>query len=215
MNPPIIVSLGGSVVVPDVPNTEFLKRFRKELSTFHGKAVFVIGGGRTARVYAKTVRDLHGSVIDQDMVGILSTQLNAELVARVLQAPLSKTISSAPFHKFLVSGGFSPGHSSDYDAVQFALHHGARTVYNITNVDYVYSKKPGTKGAKPLENLTWEQFRTLFGGKWVPGMNTPFDPRASALAEHHHLEVIFIGANVKNIINAFKEKPFKGTTVKN
>ena len=35
------------------------------------------------------------------------------------------------------------------------------------------------KNAKPIDKITWTDFRKLVGDEWIPGMNAPFDPVAS------------------------------------
>ena len=210
----IVASLGGSVVMPGVPNIDFLRQLRQELKKFNGKCIFVIGGGTTARLYAGALSKLDNSVRDQDFVGIQATQLNAELVARVLGVERTDKISKKSFKKVLISGGFEPGHSSDFDTVEFALKYGVKKVYNITNVDYVYSKRPGTPGAKPIKEMDWKKFKSLFSQKWVPGINTPFDPPAVRLCERKGIEVVFVGSNVKNLFKAFRGEKFVGTVVK-
>lgn len=210
----IVASLGGSVVMPGSPNVEFLRQLRQELKKFRGKCIFVIGGGTTARLYASALSKLDNSTRDQDFVGIQATQLNAELVARVLGVERIDNIARHSFKKVLISGGFEPGHSSDFDTVEFALKYGVKKVFNITNVDYVYSKRPGSPGAKPIKEMDWKKFKSLFSQKWVPGINTPFDPPAVRLCERKGIEVVFVGSNVKNLFKAFRGEKFVGTVVK-
>lgn len=214
MVPLIVASLGGSVVMPGTPNVEFLRELRREMARFKGKAIFVIGGGTTARLYAGALSKLDNSKTDQDFVGIQATQLNAELVSRVLGVERTDKIGRHKFRKVLVSGGFEPGHSSDFDTVEFALAYGVKKVFNITNVDYIYSKKPGSPGARAIKSLTWKEFRALFPGRWTPGMNIPFDPPAIRLCEKKDVEVVFLGSNVKNMFRAFRGEKFVGSVVK-
>ena len=49
----IVLSLGGSVIVPDVPDKAFLLRFRKFVYKIARKenVAIVTGGGKTAREY--------------------------------------------------------------------------------------------------------------------------------------------------------------------
>ena len=51
---PTIIALGGSVIIPDKINADFLKKFRKlilKLLKQGQKFVIVAGGGKTARLY--------------------------------------------------------------------------------------------------------------------------------------------------------------------
>ena len=68
--------------------------------------------------------------------------------------------------------------------------------------------------AKPITQISWEEFRKLIGNKWVPGMNAPFDPIAAKKAQALGLKVtIMSGANFDNIKNYFDNKDFIGTVV--
>ena len=77
----IIISLGGSLIVPDEIDVSFLKKLRSMVMKLDEQIVLVTGGGKTARRYinsAKEVRDLEHE--DLDWIGIHSTRLNAQLV---------------------------------------------------------------------------------------------------------------------------------------
>ena len=84
MEETIVISLGGSLIVPEEVDIEFLKSF-KTLILNHvaqGKR-FVIdtGGGRTCRKYQAAAKDISSpSNIDLDWVGIMANNLNAELL---------------------------------------------------------------------------------------------------------------------------------------
>ena len=49
----IVLSLGGSLIVPDKPNQEFLNSFKKTLEKNYKKYKFIVvcGGGKIARKY--------------------------------------------------------------------------------------------------------------------------------------------------------------------
>ena len=114
----------------------------------------------------------------------------------------------------MISAGFEPGSSSDLDAVVLAKNYGAKTVVNMSNIDYVYDRNPKLPGAKKLAKINWQQMRKIVGNKWVPGANTPFDPVASKFAQKNNLRVIFLnGRNIKNLAAALSGKKFKGTII--
>ena len=90
-----VFDFGGSIVAPNVPDTDFLGRFIPFLKSWleenpDRRAIMVVGGGGAARAWQGAVRDLapeteHESL---DWVGVMATRLNAELV-RALLGPLS------------------------------------------------------------------------------------------------------------------------------
>ena len=56
----------------------------------------------------------------------------------------------------------------------------------------------------------------MVGDHWVPGMNAPFDPVASKLAQDLEVTVkILSGNNFENLALALDGQPFEGTTIHN
>jgi uridylate kinase len=114
-----------------------------------------------------------------------------------------------------IAAGWKPGWSTDYCAVTLAQDYGISTVVNLTNIDQVYDHDPKKfPDAKPLSNLSWAEYRAMAGEKWVPGMNLPFDPIASKLADKHHVTVkILNGNNLSNVEKALNGEAFTGTVI--
>ncbi|NTU99420.1 UMP kinase, partial [Candidatus Falkowbacteria bacterium] len=87
MNNITIISLGGSLIVPDQIDTAFLKAFKKLLESRIKEGerfILISGGGRTARNYqqaAKSVAKLHDD--DVDWLGIHATRINAHLLRTI------------------------------------------------------------------------------------------------------------------------------------
>ena len=48
---PVVMSLGGSLIVQESIDHNFIKQFKKLISKINRKFVIVVGGGRTARIY--------------------------------------------------------------------------------------------------------------------------------------------------------------------
>jgi uridylate kinase len=69
--------------------------------------------------------------------------------------------------------------------------------------------------AKPIGEISWADYRTMVGDVWKPGMNAPFDPIASKLAQDVGVTVkILNGKNLKNLALALDGQPFVGTMIK-
>ncbi len=222
----IIISLGGSLIVPDEVDVSFLLQFKKliESEIKRGKKfILITGGGRTSRRYsdaAKKLGDLNPS--DLDWLGIHSTRLNGHLLRTIFRKDAHERIIKNP-HKvenanepIIVSAGYRPGWSTDYVAVLLARKYKAETMINLSNIDYVYDKNPKKfKSAKPIKNISWKDFRKIVGNKWDPGLNLPFDPVASKLAEKLKLQVVVMNGNpLSNLKNFLSGKSFKGTLIK-
>jgi uridylate kinase len=218
----LVISLGGSTIVPNEIDVEFLKEFSKLIFDFaknRGRVVIVAGGGFTNRKYNEAVQKIvKASNLDLDWLGIAATKLNAELLRVIfgekahLKVVINPTEKIKTSKKIIIGAGWMPGCSSDNDAVLWAKNLGAKTVINLTNIDYIYDKDPRQyKDAKPFKILSWKEYKKIVGGKWVPRMHAPFDPVASRLAEKLGLKVIIMKAGVKNLKNFLENKEFVGS----
>jgi uridylate kinase len=221
----IVVSVGGSLIVPDDIDIAFLTRFKTLIleKVQRGLTFTIIaGGGKTARRYqeaAQAVTPL--SPQDMDWIGIHATRLNAQLLrnifvgyahAHVIKNP---TIDSESEEPITIAAGWQPGFSTDYDAVMIAKNLGATRLVNLSNIDYVYDSDPKkNKDAKKREKMSWTEFRALLPAEWNPGLSSPFDPIAAKEAESLGLEVAIInGAKHGEFSNYLDGKPFVGTVI--
>lgn len=221
-----IISLGGSIIVPEKINVNFLKSFKKIISAKikKGRRFFIItGGGNTCRVYIKGAKEISKLTRDDlDWLGIHSTVLNAHLLRTIFRDVSYKRIINDPRdmkdkfkEKIIIASGWSPGWSTDYIAVQIAKKYGIKKIINISNINFVYDNDPRKfKDAKPLESISWKNFRKIVGNKWDPGLNMPFDPIASKLAQKDDIKVSVVnGANIKNLEKCIDGDKFKGTLI--
>ncbi|MFA6355276.1 MAG: UMP kinase [Candidatus Paceibacterota bacterium] len=222
----IVISLGGSIVVPDLPNGEFVKAFKEIILHFVEKGkkfVIIVGGGKTCRRYNEALS--HATItIDEDLdwLGIYTTRLNAEFVRLSFGKKASDRILIDPslikdFNDDVVIGaGWKPGNSTDAVGIMIAKELGTKKLINISNIDYVHDSDPNINpNAKQYENLSWKEYRSFIGAVWKPGMNTPFDPVASEKAEEAGVEVAFMsGHNLDSLEKYLNGEPFVGTTIK-
>ncbi|MEM4267787.1 MAG: UMP kinase [Candidatus Woesearchaeota archaeon] len=220
----VVISLGGSIIVPEKVDKVFLRKFRRIILdvTKTEKVVIVCGGGKICREYQNAAKDI--AVVkdsDLDWLGIAATRLNAELVRSIFSDVAYEKVYGDPKKmagtnkRVIVGAGYLPGHSSDMDAVQLAVTFRAKRVINMSNIDYVYEKDPRIfKDAKKIERISWKGFLRLIGKKWVPGKNVPFDPEASKEAMNAGLQVIILnGRNLKNLRKCIIGKNFVGTVI--
>jgi uridylate kinase len=221
-----VISLGGSLVVPDQINEKFLMDFRRLIISYIRKSyrfILIVGGGKTARRYQAAGVHVAGvSPDDLDWLGIHATRLNGHLMRTIFRQyayPIiitnKKKINTKTPKQVIVGAGFEPGSSTDLRAVQLAQAYGADTVLNLSNINWVYTKDPSKyKNAKPIKSIDWKSFRKIVGNKWNPGANVPFDPVASKLAQRLKLKVIIInGLKLGNLRRVFAGKSFIGTIV--
>lgn len=227
MSETIVMSVGGSLIVPDTIDTTFLSHLKQfiEAETAVGRRFIIIaGGGRTARNYqeaAAAVADLNAE--DLDWMGIHATRLNGHLLRTIFRDSAHRVmitnpdeILDVPAHeKVVIASGYRPGCSTDLRAIQIAEKVGATKVINLSNIDYVYTADPRTnENAEKIEQISWANFRALIPNDWDPGLSSPFDPIAAKRAEASQLEVAIInGARLEEVMKYLDGKPFVGTRI--
>ena len=226
-NSPIIISLGGSLVVPNGGmDTKFLSQFNefiRQKIAEKWRFFIVVGGGATARHYIDAAKNIIGDITDWDLdyLGIHATRLNAHLIRTIFQDVAHPRIIQNYEHKLnnleqplVVASGWKPGRSTDYDAVLLARDYTAKVIINMSNIPQVYDKDTNKySDAKPLDKINWTDFELLVGDKWSPGSNLPFDPIATKLAKKLNLSVFVIGRDIKNLDRLLTNKEFTGTLI--
>lgn len=223
-----VLSVGGSIVAPANPDTDFLQKFSKMIRTWldedkNRKLILVVGGGGPARIYQGAYKEITpvASNAEADWIGIMATRLNAQLLKAIFSDICLQDVVYDPTEiteikgRILVAAGWKPGFSTDNDAVLLAENCKASTVINLSNIEKVYTDDPKKNpNAKPLDTISWTDFRKMVGDEWEPGKNCPFDPIASKRASELGLKVICAGGkNIENIYNILNEKNFIGTTI--
>jgi len=226
----IVMSVGGSLIVPNGEiDTKFLIKLnsfvRKQLAKNKNRQFFlVIGGGQLARHY----RDAGEKVIkheltldDLDWLGVHATRMNAQLLRTIFRdiahPYLIKhyEIIRKVTEPVVVAAGWKPGWSTDFDAVLLCEDYGITEVINLSNVEKVFNKDPKKyKNAKPIDRISWKDFKKLVGSKWIPGMHAPFDPVAAQKAEELGVKVVVLsGHDFENLESYFNGKKFSGTVI--
>lgn len=222
-----IISVGGSLIVPEEIDTMYLASLKEFIIRRIRKGerfVLISGGGKIARKYQEAAT--YVSEIDdeeRDWLGVHSTRLNAHLLRTIFKLYAHPRIftnleeDGIDFQEsILIGAGWKPGWSTDYIAVRLAERYGSRSVINLSNIEYVYSEDPHVNPqATRYENISWKDFRAIVGTHWTPGMSVPFDPIASREAEHLGLTVaIMNGKSFENLHDYLEGNSFRGTLVR-
>lgn len=223
-----ILSLGGSLIVPNGGiGIQFLRDFnaliRRQVQK--GRRFFIVtGGGGTTRHYQQAAREIITDVADADLdwLGIHSTRLNGHLVRTIFKdIARPKMIEhydekeEVGDYPVVIGSGWKPGWSTDYCATYLCKNYGAKTLVNLSNIKKVYDQDPKTHpDAKPLDQISWKDYRQMVGDIWTPGLNRPFDPIASKLAEELQMRVIVLeGKNLTNLESLLDGGDFEGTVI--
>ncbi|MDA1338032.1 MAG: UMP kinase [bacterium] len=225
----VVISLGGSIIVPNEIDYKFLAEFKSFIEkqvNVGVKFLIICGGGATGKRYieaAKHVVDVSDE--DLDWLGIHTTRLNAHLLRTIFKEIAFPIIITHHDERFdvneavVVAAGSKPGWSTDYVSASLAVGNGLTDIINLSNIDLVYDKDPSIKGnedAKPLETLKWTQLQQMVGDIWTPNLSSPFDPIATKLCFENNLKLIIAnGRNIENLENMFSGKPFVGTQISN
>jgi len=215
----IVISLGGSVIVPKEIDVKFIKEFAKLIKKYKKKHRFsiVCGGGYTARIYTRKAKDFGISTKKAHELGIDATHLNAKFLAMILNAKFSKEHPNeiGKMKGLIVSGGYKPGWTTDTDAALIAKSMKADVLINITDVKGVYTKDPDKyKDAKLIRKMDWLEFEKMFGKKIKgAGKHYVFDPLAAQICKKENIKVIVIGKDIKNLKNVLNNKEFIGTVI--
>lgn len=227
-----VISVGGSLIVPNEIDTDFLKELnqfvRERLGVNPNLQFFLVaGGGYTARKYIDAAQKVVGrSITDEDMdwQGIHSTRLNAQLLRNIFN-DIAHPHVLKHYDVFIrkveepvvCAAGWKPGRSTDYCAVTICEDYGVLQLINLTNIDQVYDDDPRRNPeARPIDRISWANFRKIVGNEWSPGLSAPFDPIAAAKAQQLALRVVILnGKKMDNLNNFLAGKPFTGTLIEN
>ncbi len=222
----MVISLGGSIIVPDRIQVAFLKKFKEFILKFlkkDYKFIIVTGGGSTARNYIKAAdRVTKINDEDKDWLGIHATRLNAHLLRTIFKKQAypvvldnpKKPISPLFTHsggdcRLFIASGWRPGWSTDYDTVLLAQRFKAEKLINASNITHIYDKNK-----KLVKKISWKNYRKLIQTEWKPGLSVPFDPVAAKTAQKYKMKVIVAkGTNLKNLENILTDKRFQGTII--
>jgi uridylate kinase len=224
----VVVSLGGSVLVPEESDLAYLKALSalmRELAQRY-ELILVCGGGKVARYYITIGRELGATRDQQDELGIAATRLNANLLRLALgdaaMPEIPKSIQEATMGamegKVLVMGGTVPGHTTDAVAAMVAEAVGAVRVVNATSVDAAYTADPKRHNdAKRLEEITHQQLYDLVNkGLHSAGPSDVFDRLGAEIAMRARIPVFIVyGRDLVDLEAAIKGEKVKGTVVRN
>ena len=226
-NAPVVVSIGGSVLLTGHEDAEYFQHLADLLQRLGRERPLVVttGGGRTARDYIQLGRALGLTEFELDEVGIEVTRLHARLLAARVGPPapahppatVSAVVEQLRVGSPVILGGTEPGHTTDGVAALVAVRIRAERVVNATDVEGVYVEDPRTHpGARRIERMSWPDFRAMVhaGSSGEAGQNFLFDRLgADALARARIPLLVVPGRDLANLESAVSGRAFRGTLV--
>jgi len=224
----IVLSLGGSQIIPDDIDVEYLKKFKKVISKNVNKYKFVIvcGGGSVARKYMNALDDVGINEKLQCFAGISTTRMNARFMSYFFGVNQKqgiphelKSVEKLVKKKDIIFCGaleYKPDQTSDSTAAGIAKHFKSDFI-NLTNIKGLYSANPKTnKNAKFIPEISWKDFFIMANKmKYKPGQHFVLDQKASKIIMKNKINTYILSTDLKQLNNLLNEKKFVGTTIKN
>ena len=223
-----VLSLGGSLIIPEEIDTGFLKEFRKIILKNSRKHKFVIvcGGGGVARKYIHALGKMGMNSRFQDMSGISATRMNARFMSHVFGLEIEKGVphSFSEIREYLKKQDvvfcgalkYKTNQTTDTDAARIAAEFGSDFI-NLTNVQGLYDKNPAkSRNAKFIPEISFRDFHgKATKKKFRSGQHFVLDQTAAGIIMKKKIVTKIIGKNLKNLDNLLNDRKFTGTTIKN
>ncbi|MBU0894726.1 MAG: UMP kinase [Nanoarchaeota archaeon] len=220
----IVLSLGGSLIIPNKIDLKFLNNFKKTIKSNlkNYKFIIVCGGGSIARTYISALKNKQNKI--QSTAGIASTRTNAKFMSLFFdQDPLHKIPQKLKKIKkqikkqeiiFCGALDFKPKQTTDSNAAEIASYFKTDFI-NLTNVLGLYDKNPKKfKNAKFIEKITWKSFyKTANKLGFKPGQHFVLDQTSAKIILKNKIKTYILGQNMNNLDNLLKNKSFKGTII--
>lgn len=225
MKKPIVISLGGSLIIPEKINYKFLNNFKKTLEKHYSKYKFVIvcGGGVIARKYISTLKKEGRSAFELNQAGIRATRMNARFMMQFfgkeandeLPKDMKEVKSNLRKNNVVLCGALRYTKNSTSDSTSAALAHYLKTDFiNMTNVKGLFTDNPKTdKKARFIQKISWKDFNKMAQKlKHKPGQHFVLDKNAAKLIKKHKITTCII-QDSDNITKILKNKKFTGTLI--
>ena len=224
----VVMSLGGSLIIPKEINYQFLNKFKKILEKHYRTYRFIVvcGGGNLAREYIKALKQQGKSKKQLSLAGIRATRQNARFMMQffgkrandTLPLNMKKVESNLRKNNVVFCGALRYAENSTSDETSAKLaRYLKRDLINITNVKGLYSADPRkNRKAKFIPKISWKEFeKKTLKIKYEAGQHFILDQKSSTLIRKSKTTTYIIGPNPKNLSKLLNNKPFTGTTISN
>lgn len=224
----IVLSLGGSLIVPDEIDLDFLRKFREvirnQVKSNKYRFVIVTGGGSVARKYIKALAEENKSHYIQSLAGISATRMNARFMSYFFNIDPNKGIphdmvdvkNLLKTRDIIFCGALRYADDQTSDATAVKLASFLKTYFiNLTNVKGLYDKNPfENKNARFIPKASIEEFnKIVMAIPSKPGMHSPVDHVAMKIIKKHRIRTYILGRDTKQLDNLLNGKKFIGTII--
>jgi len=222
----IVLSLGGSLIIPDNIDFAFLKKFKQLIlqNTKSHKFIIVCGGGSIARKYISALKSGGLNEKLQSFAGISTTRMNARFMSYFFgtdpkfgiphtMETLNRYIKK---HDVVFCGAleYKPKQTSDSTASQIAAHF--KTIFiNLTNVSGLHDKNPKKyKNARFIPKISWQDFHKMANElQFTPGQHFVIDQTASGIIMKYKIPTYVLGKDLKQLQAVLHNRKFRGTLI--
>lgn len=222
----MVISLGGSLIVPDKIDYKFLEKFKATLQKFYKNYRFIVvcGGGSIARRYIQALEAERKSEKEMARAGIRATRMNALFMMQFLgkssnqHLPMNmeEVVHQLSKHKVVFCGALRwEAHVTSDDNAAKLAHKLNVPFINLTNVPGLYTADPHTHPkAKFIPQITWKDFEKIAHKiHHKPGQHFVLDQKSSTLIRKYRVPTYILGKDLKQFENLLNTKPFTGTVI--
>ena len=222
----VVISLGGSLIIPDNINLKLLLDFKKILNRHKSKYKFVVvtGGGSAARKYIRALREAGKPEYFQSLSGISATRMNARFLTYMFGNDANEGIphdmkevkSLLNKNDFVFCGAlrYAENETSDATSAKLAKYFKSDFI-NLTLVSGLYDKNPlKHKNAEFIPKISWTDFDKIANKeKFKPGQHFVLDQKAAKIIKKYKIKTYIIGKNLENLDKLLSGKKFTGTVI--
>jgi uridylate kinase len=224
----IVISLGGSIIIPDKINIKVLREFRRIIlkNTKKYRFVVVCGGGKTARNYINGLADenIKEKEFFQCLLGISATRLNARFMNYFfgrdansgMPHDVKEIVNYLRIHDVVFCGAlrYSKDETSDSVAAKIARHFNCDFI-NLTDMAGLYDKNPKKyRNAIFIPEISHKEFlKTARKIKYKPGEHFVLDAKAAKIIKKYNITTYLLGTDMKNLDNLLNNRHFTGTVI--
>lgn len=223
----IVMSLGGSLIVPKKIDIEFLKEFKRVLlkNTKKYKFVIVCGGGSIARTYINGLdQPIKNKKHLQSLLGISITRTNARFMNYFFGKDANngiphemkdvKELISKKDIVFIGALRYEKKQTSDSTSAKLARFFNCDFI-NLTNVPGIYDKNPKKfRSAKFIPEISHKDFLKMARKlTFHPGQHFVLDQTAAKIIKKYKIRTFILGPKLRNLDNLLNGKHFVGSVI--
>ena len=224
----IVISLGGSLIIPNKIDYEFLKKFKKILEKNKRKYKFVVvcGGGKTARTYIQGLEqeNLKKKEYFQSLLGISATRINARLLTYFFGEDANEGIPHdmkqikglLRKNNYIFCGAlrYAGDQTSDSTSAKLANYFKSSFI-NLTNIKGLYNKNPKKfRSAEFIPEINHKDFLKMAKKiPFKPGQHFVLDQTAAKVIKKYNITSYILGPDMKQLDKLLNKEHFVGTII--